>query len=181
VTGEHLSADVQELLRLLHEHGVRYVIVGGEAVIHHGYPRLTGDIDLFYDRSAANAGRLFAALREFWQGDVPSVGEPAELTEEDIIVQFGRPPNRVDLLSTLAGVPFARAWRQRVTERLVAPARGELPVYFIGLADLLTNKRAAGRHKDLDDVEHLSRSRGAQPRRTTTGSKKDPGPSRRRR
>ena len=56
-----------------------------------------------------------------------------------------------------------------------------LSVYFIGLADLLTNKRAAGRHKDLDDVEHLSRSRGAQPRRTTTGSKKDPGPSRRRR
>lgn len=155
MTGEHLSADIQTLLRLFHRHEVRYLVVGGEAVVHYGYPRFTGDIDLFYDRSAANTARLFAALREFWSGEVPAVGEADELTEKGIVLQFGRPPNRVDLLSTLGSVRFAAAWRRRNLETLRL-GRAKIPLPMISLRDLLQSKRDAGRHKDLDDVAVLS-------------------------
>lgn len=165
MTGEHLSADIQELLRLFHEHRVRYLIVGGEAVIHHGYARLTADVDLFYDRAPANCRRLFRALSTFWNGDVPAVQDADELAERGVIVQFGLPPNRVDLLSALVGVDFASAWRRRVTERLVPDEGDAFPVYFIGLEDLVRNKRRAGRHKDLDDVDHLSSLLRRRPRR----------------
>lgn len=157
MTGEHLSRDVRQLVKLFAKHRVRYLLVGGEAVIHHGYPRLTGDVDLFYDRSLPNARRVFAALQEFWGGDVPSVGSAEELAESDIVVQFGRPPNRVDLLSSLGSVSFAKAWRRREREVLrMGSTRVPLPI--IGLVDLMQSKRDAGRHKDLDDIEHLSAS-----------------------
>jgi len=155
VTGEHLARDIRELLRLLSRHRVRYLLVGGEAVIHHGYPRLTGDVDLFYEQTAANARRLFDALREFWNGDVPAVASAEELLEPDVVVQFGRPPNRIDLISRLGSVKFATAWRRRVVEKIgVAPRPIPLPI--ISLPDLIRSKREAGRHKDLDDVEHLT-------------------------
>jgi hypothetical protein len=154
MTGEHLSRDIQLLIRLFAEHRVRYLLVGGEAVIHHGYARLTGDVDFFYDRTPANARRLFAALRDFWGGDVPSVTSPDDLADKDVVVQFGRPPNRVDLLSSLGSVEFRSAWRRRVRESIRIGRRNiELPI--IGLADLVQSKRDAARHKDLDDIEHL--------------------------
>ncbi len=155
MTGEHLSRDIQLLVRLFADHRVRYLLVGGEAVIHHGYARLTADVDFFYDRTPANARRLFAALREFWAGDVPSVSSPDDLAEAEIVVQFGRPPNRVDLLSSLGSVDFTRAWRRRVRESLRI-GRRDVALPIIGLADLVQSKRDAARHKDLDDIEHLA-------------------------
>ena len=155
MTGEHLSKDIQTLLVLFHEHAVKYLLVGGEAVIHYGYPRLTGDVDLFYDRSPANTRRLYAALEAFWRGSVPAVGSPEELTEAALVVQFGRPPNRVDLLSTLEPLQFARAWRRRREETLKL-GRKRVPLPIISLPDLLKAKRFAGRHKDLDDVAVLT-------------------------
>lgn len=166
MTGEHLSADLQTLLRLFHRHGVRYLLVGGEAVVHYGYPRFTGDVDLFYDRSPANAQRLYRALREFWNGEVPAVGDAAELTEENVVFQFGRPPNRVDLLSTLGSVRFSAAWRRRKLESLRV-GRTTTPLPIISLRDLLQSKRDAGRHKDLDDVAVLS-SVAKRPKRRTS-------------
>jgi len=67
------SPDIRLFLSLLHEHGVRYVIVGGEAVIFYGYARLTGDIDIFYSCDKENAARLFVALAEFWDDNIPGV------------------------------------------------------------------------------------------------------------
>jgi predicted nucleotidyltransferase len=154
VTGEHLSPDLREFLRLLANHDVRYVVVGGEAVIHHGYPRLTGDIDLFYDASPANCERLYAALEEFWGGDVPSLSDASELSTPDLVLQYGVPPNRIDLLSRITAVSFEAAWAGRVETTLIE-GDVETPLAFIGLAELVRNKTAAGRHKDLDDVEHL--------------------------
>jgi hypothetical protein len=165
VTGEHLAPDVRTLIRLLHAHRVRFLLVGGEAVIHHGYPRLTGDVDLFFEATPANARRLFAALEEFWAGPVPAVGSADELLEPGIVVQFGRPPNRVDLLSALGTVSFAGAWSRRVKETL-RTREGNVPLPVIGLADLLRSKRDAGRHKDLDDVEHLERIARQRPKRS---------------
>jgi predicted nucleotidyltransferase len=155
VTGEHLAPDIREFVRLLHVHGVRYLIVGGEAVIHHGYPRLTGDVDFFFERTPANVRRLYAALEEFWGGSVPAVAGAQELLEPDVIVQFGRPPNRIDLIGSLGTVRFAGAWRRRVEERIEIEGEEPLPLHIIGLSDLLRAKRDAGRPKDLDDIEHL--------------------------
>ncbi len=154
MTPGYLSADTQDLLVLLAKHEVRYLVVGGQAVIHHGYARLTGDTDLFYEQTEDNALRLFTALSEFWDDDIPSLHAVEELLEDDIVVQFGLPPNRVDLLSRLVGVPFATAWQRRVTESLRVEGQ-TVAVPIIGLPDLITNKRSVGRHKDLDDVEHL--------------------------
>jgi hypothetical protein len=155
VTGEHLAPDIQAFIALLARHRVRYLLVGGEAVIHHGYPRLTGDVDFFFERTPSNARCLYRALREFWKGDVPAVSTAEELLEPDLVIQFGRPPNRIDLLNTLGTVVFAAAWRRRVRERLRARSVSA-PLPIISLRDLLQSKRDAGRHKDLDDIEHLS-------------------------
>ena len=72
-----------------------------------------------------------------------------------MVVQFGRPPHRIDLVSAIDGVTFAKAWSDRVNENLDLEGGRQTPLPVIGLPDLVTNKRAAGRHKDLDDVEHL--------------------------
>lgn len=155
VRGDHFSADVLELIETFERHGVRVLVVGGEAVIYHGYPRLTGDVDFWYEQSSENAGRLFAALLEFWNGDVPGVPAVEDLLTPGVIVQFGRPPHRVDMIAAIDGVDFAEAWPHRIEENLELPTGRGTRIAIIGLADLLRNKRVSGRHKDLDDVEHL--------------------------
>jgi hypothetical protein len=145
------SRDTVTFLRLLATKRVRYLIVGGEAVIYHGYPRLTGDIDFFYDNTPANSRRLFQALLEFWEGRIPGVTSSEELREDGIILQFGRPPHRIDLMNRIDGVTFPRAWASRIRARLQTES-GLVSVYYIGLRPLLANKRATGRPKDLDDA-----------------------------
>lgn len=153
--GDHFSPDVQELIGLLAKHGVHCLLVGGEAVIYHGYPRLTGDVDFWYEQTPDNVARLFAALLEFWGGPVPGVAAEDELLQPKIIVQFGRPPHRVDLLSAVDGLTFGEAWARRVHEQIEREDGSSHPLHVIGLAELVRNKQATGRHKDLDDVEHL--------------------------
>ncbi len=151
---ELFSKDAQEFLRLLAKHEVRYLLIGGHAVIYHGYARLTGDVDFYYDCGRENSARLWAALVEFWGGNVPSVAGPDELEDPSIVVQFGRPPNRIDLIAGLGTVPFAAAWQARVREAI--SVNGALvPVWVLGLSDLRRSKREAGRPKDLDDLDHL--------------------------
>jgi predicted nucleotidyltransferase len=154
VKGEHLGADLRSFIRLLHRHRVRYLLVGGEAVIHHGYARLTGDVDFFFEQTEDNCERLYAALEEFWDGHVPAVADASELLDPDVILQYGRPPNRIDLVGQIAGVSFKSAWRRRVRDSLRV-GRTNVPLPIIGLDDLILSKRAAGRPKDLDDVAHL--------------------------
>jgi predicted nucleotidyltransferase len=153
VTHPHFSPDVSDFLGLLSRHGVRYLIVGGEAVIHYGHARLTGDIDVFYDRTTDNARALYDALREFWRGAVPGMDDPQEFLDSGAIFQFGVPPNRIDLLNTIDGVSFEECWVHRV-ETVVVP---DIPVIYIGLAELIRNKAACGREKDLDDLRYLRR------------------------
>ncbi len=75
----HFSSDIQDFLYLLSLHKVRYLIVGGEAVIYYGFARLTGDVDFFFEPALNNVQRLYRALHEFWQGDVPGIQSPNEL------------------------------------------------------------------------------------------------------
>jgi hypothetical protein len=150
----HFSEDIQEFLRLLFIHEVHYVIVGGEAVIYHGHARLTGDVDIHYKQETTNVERLFHALSDFWDGDIPEIAAPADLLVPDLILQFGVPPNRLDLLGSISGVSFDEAWGSRVEEKL--EIRGQTcSVYFIGKDMLVRNKNASGRAKDRDDLRYL--------------------------
>ena len=154
---EHFSPDVQVFLRLLDAHDVRYLLIGEVAVIYHGYARFTGDIDFYYDRSPENAERLWSALLEFWDGSVPGIENAGELMDSDMVLQFGRPPNRIDLISDLPAVPFDVAWGQRIVET-IRFSGDSVPVSIISLSDLIRSKRDAGRPKDLDDLQHLDDS-----------------------
>jgi len=148
------SRDVLEFLRLLARHQVRYLEIGGTAVIYHGYVRLTGEVDFLYDCSSGNVSRLWTALREFWAGSVPGLEKAEELADPEIIVQFGRPPNRIDLIASLKTVDFEQAWSNRVHEQV--DIDGEMvPVWLLGLGELKQSKREAGRPKDLEDLRHL--------------------------
>lgn len=155
IEGAGFSRDILIFLRLLARHRVRYLIVGGEAVIFHGYPRVTGDIDFFYENTPSNTTRLFAALLEFWDGRIPGVATAAELREEGMILQFGRPPHRIDLMNRIDGVRFAEAWPSRIRLQLQAAA-DRVPAAYIDLPSLLKNKKATKRPKDMEDVRFLS-------------------------
>lgn len=152
-----LQSDLSEFVRLLNSHGVEYVVVGGHAVAFHGHPRFTGDIDFFVRPAQENAERLLAVLVAFGFGSVPVTA--ADLMTSDRVVQLGRPPNRIDLLTSISGVTFDEAWSSRMRGAL-----GTDEVDFIGREALLRNKVASGRAKDHADVAKLnaigSRRRG---------------------
>ncbi len=112
----HFSSDIKEFIKLLNVYGVRYVIVGGEAVIYYGYARLTGDVDFFYEPTTANVTYLYNALLDFWEGKIPGVKCSAELQTKGTIFQFGVPLNRIDLINSLDAVSFEEAWESRKEE-----------------------------------------------------------------
>ena len=131
---------------------VRFLVVGAYALAIHGHPRATGDLDLWIEATPENARKTHAALREF--------GAPLhDLTEKDlaspgVVFQIGVAPRRIDVLTEISGVRFADAWPRR-SEGVFEGLR--FPV--IGRQDLLANKRAAGRSKDLLDAELLEKTR----------------------
>jgi hypothetical protein len=166
VSSASFSRDILEFLETLRKHRVRYLVVGGEAVIQYGYARFTADMDLFYEADAANAARLYRALQEFWRGAVPGIENVDVLRGKGKVFQFGRPPNSQDLLNSIDGVGFPAAWKGRKTERF--RHRGQLlTVHFIGLKELIRNKRSAGRNKDLDDLRFLIEARARRIRKPT--------------
>jgi len=150
----YFSKDVREFLFLLYKHEVEYLIVGGEAVIYYGHARLTGDIDIFYQLSDENAERLYKALEEFWGETIPGLKNKKDLMQKGWIIQFGVPPNRIDLLNTIEGISFQEAWRNKKTEYIVFKKQ-KTPVYYIGLRELIKNKEKVQRPKDLEDLKYL--------------------------
>lgn len=143
-----LQNDLREFIVLLNSLKVDYLIVGGHAVAFHGYPRFTGDIDFFVRPTLENAERLVSVLRAFGFTDPGLV--PETFSQPRKVVQLGVPPNRIDLLTRIDGVSFEEAWAGRIESEL-----DSMPVNFIGKAELVKNKRTAGRSKDNADVEKL--------------------------
>jgi len=143
-----LQSDLREFIALLNAQKVEYLVVGGHAVAFHGYPRFTGDIDFFLRPTRHNACRVIDALRTFGFGSLAL--EPEDLTTPERIVQLGRPPDRIDLLTSLSGVRFDDAWSARVAGELDGQ-----PVYFLGWDALVQNKRACDREKDRSDLTTL--------------------------
>jgi len=154
IASDHFSNDTLEFIRLLNARGVRYVVVGGEAVIFHGYARFTGDVDFFFADDAANVGALYGALQTFWGGRVPEVARAEELAEPGVIVQFGRPPNRIDLMNRIDAVDFAEAWDTRIEAHIESPT-GPILLPVLSLKSLLRNKECTARAKDLEDAHYL--------------------------
>lgn len=143
-----LDADLRELLGCLTAHHVEFMVVGGHAVAFHGYPRYTEDLDLFVRADPENATRIMAALEDFGFGQIGLSAD--DFVADDRVIQLGRAPNRVDLLTRLWGVEFDEAWKHRVQGAL-----DELPVSMIARADLIRNKRATARPQDLADAAAL--------------------------
>src|SRR5688572_2814409 len=137
-----------ELCELLSAHGAEYLLVGGQAVIAHGYPRLTKDMDLWVRPSEENGARILAALNEF--GTPLTEFTPVRFVDPDTIIMLGRDPFRVDLLTDIPGVTFDEAWRSRASVTLDG-----VTIPLISRRDLIANKKAVGRLQDLADVEAL--------------------------
>lgn len=148
-----LPPDWREFIELLNSNDVEYVVVGGHAVGYHGYPRYTGDIDFFVRANETNATALSKTLAEF--GFEGASDLESALTESDKIIQLGRPPNRIDLLTSISGVDFDEAVRDCVTVSMDG-----VPVKLIGRRALLKNKRSTGRTKDRADAEEIEKTHG---------------------
>lgn len=143
-----VQPDFRELLALFNEQKVEYLVVGGYALAFHGAPRFTGDLDIFVRPDPVNSRRIMAALNDF---GFASVGLSADDFEKpDQVIQLGVPPVRVDIITSVTGVSWEDAFEGRTEGKY-----GDTPVSFIGRQQLIANKRAIGRKKDLADLEAL--------------------------
>lgn len=143
-----LPRDFRDFLRLLNANEIRYVVIGGYAVAYHGYVRYTGDLDIFVELSDENAAKLAAAVREFGF-NLPRV-QASLFLRRGKIIRMGHEPMRLEILNEIDGVAFRECYQNRRIVRV-----GGLKINFISLTQLLKNKKASGRQKDLADVEAL--------------------------
>jgi predicted nucleotidyltransferase len=143
-----LPSVFSDLLKSLNTHEVKYLVIGGYAVVYHGHPRMTGDIDIWVEQSPVNAERVSDALNAF--GFDPGVLAPGTFLKDNQLVRMGHPPFRVEVMTSPSGVDFAACYERRVEDEIEGAA-----VPFISLSDLKQNKQASGRTKDLNDLEQL--------------------------
>jgi predicted nucleotidyltransferase len=148
----HLFQDFRDLLAAFVASGAEFVLIGGYAVIFHGRPRATKDLDLLVGIDEGNRERVAQALTDF--GAPANVVEGARNLAPGEVVYFGVSPLRVDVLATASGIDFAE-----VHARAVAATLDGVPVRVIALDDLIANKRASGRPHDLADLAELERIR----------------------
>jgi hypothetical protein len=143
----NLQQDLREFVALLLSLGVDFV-VGGHAVAFHGYPCLTDDLDTLVRPIPENAARVVEALQQFGFGEIGVTVE--DFLAPDRVIQLGRAPNRIDLLTQIYGVTIDEIWRDRVSASLDG-----LPVMMIGRDALIRNKRATARPQDLVDADEI--------------------------
>lgn len=143
-----LIQDLKEFIRLLDVHEVEYLVVGGAAVNALGFVRMTEDLDFWLKRDEANAKKVLAALSDFGFDGFSM----DDLLDPRAVLMLGRPPNRIDLLTEISGCDFDDCYPRRVQGRI-----GGVAIPMISLQDLLANKRASGRPKDLADVDEFER------------------------
>ena len=140
--------DFKDLLALLNEHKVEYIIVGAYALAFHGAPRFTGDIDIYVNPTKENANRIVSALGAFGFGTLGLTSE--DFQKPDQVVQLGVPPVRIDLITSITGVSWDQASAGKISGNY-----GDIPVSFLGRAQYIAIKKATGRAKDLADIEAL--------------------------
>jgi hypothetical protein len=143
-----LPQDFKEFLKLLNEKEVRYLLIGGYAVGYHGYPRATNDMDIWIAINTDNAKRVVMALQEFGF-NLPEL-KPELFLRENTIIRMGVPPMRLEISTGISGVEFDECYANRIVDMLDG-----MQVNIIDLQHLKINKKAAGRLKDLADLENL--------------------------
>jgi hypothetical protein len=143
-----LAPDFDEFIGSLTAHGVEFLVVGAYALAFHGAPRFTGDLDILVRPALDNASRLLAALTAF--GFPVTELTPQQVTDRRRMLQMGVPPVQIHVMSAISGVEWNEAWADRVEGTL-----GRHTVHFLGRETFLRNKRAAGRPKDLADIDAL--------------------------
>jgi len=143
-----LPPDFKEFLLLLNSHQVEYLLIGGYAVGYYGYPRATGDMDVWIAIDPENAEKLVTVLKEFGF-DVPNLS-PELFLEKGKITRMGVPPMRLEILTTISGVSFEDCYANRTIDVVDG-----VEINFISISHLRANKKASGRHKDLNDLENL--------------------------
>jgi predicted nucleotidyltransferase len=144
-----VNSDFSDLLRIFNAHNVKYLVIGGYAVVQYTEPRFTKDLDVLISTDAANAEAVYAALHEF--GAPLTDLTPKDFSEVGFFFQMGVPPVRVDVLMGIPGIQFDECWSRRVEVDFEG-----LKVIFISKDDLIASKRAAGRPQDLIDADMLS-------------------------
>ena len=143
-----LPPDFRDFLQLLHSEAVEYLLVGGYAVGYYGYPRATGDMDIGIGANPENAAKVMRVLQQFGFGEAAISADL--FLRPDQVIRMGVPPLRIERLTGVSGVTFTACFAQRREDELDG-----VRVNLISLEDLKVNKQAAGRAKDLNDLEHL--------------------------
>jgi hypothetical protein len=143
-----VNPDFSDLLKILNDYGVRYLIAGSYAVMYHTEPRFTKDIDIWVEPTSTNSERVWAALGEF--GAPLEQVSLADFCNKELIYQIGVAPNRIDIMMDIPGVDFIKAWQKRIQSHY-----GETPIFIMALDDLITAKEKAGRDQDLLDLKNL--------------------------
>jgi hypothetical protein len=146
-----LNPDFKDMLSCLKDEKVDFLIVGAYALAAHGFPRATGDLDIWVRKDPENAHRVIRALRRF--GAPATQLSSEDFTSTDLIVQFGVEPCRIDLLTGISGIEFEEAWQNRVSIEI-----DNLEIFILSKKDLLTNKMATGRDKDQGDIIWLKKN-----------------------
>jgi hypothetical protein len=144
-----LNENFIEFISLLNKHEVKYVLVGGWVVIFEGYSRTTGDMDVFVELSDENAKKILNVIKEFMGSHLGFVKE--DFLKEDNVLMIGKTPLRIDIITSIDGVSFEEAYG---TSKIY---EDEIPIRCIHINELITNKKASGRLKDLADAEMLEK------------------------
>ena len=145
-----LNSDYKDMLQVLLDNGVKFLMVGAYAMGVHGYPRATGDIDIWVETSAENSERVYRSMAAF--------GAPLHEIDETtfatpgIVFQIGVAPRRIDIITAISGVEFDDAYQQRQIVEIE-----DLSIPILSLDDLIKNKRATGRDKDRLDADQLDK------------------------
>lgn len=145
-----VNSDFNALLRTFVAHKVEFLLIGAHALALHGAPRFSEDLDLWVRPTPENAVRVYNALAEFG-APMLDVTE-ADFAKDDVVYQIGIAPIRIDVLTSISGLDFDSAWPNRVSTKY-----GDTEIAVISRQDLITNKRATARQKDLADIEALER------------------------
>jgi predicted nucleotidyltransferase len=145
-----LDPDFEDFIQFLNQYEVDYMIVGGYAMAFHGSPRYTGDLDIWIDISESNAEKMLLVIQAF---GFSSLGfKKEDFLKENLINQIGYPPLRIDILTNIDGIDFKEAYTQKQVIEIE-----DLKANYIGLRDLIQNKKTSGREKDIIDVKTLQK------------------------
>lgn len=148
--GNIFNEDFQDFLKSINATKVKYVLVGGYSVIFHGFPRTTGDLDIFVEVSKENYQKLSKAFFEFGLSVFDMTEENFLFNENMTVFSFGRAPVSIEILKEISGLSFEEVYANAIDTEIE-----EIPVKVIQLKDLIKNKKASGRAKDLNDLENL--------------------------